>query len=244
MCVCRGVYQVTPLTAETVVAKEENYQDIINRAIEVIRDGGLIVCPTDTSYGLACDSSNQTAIEKLINVKRRNRSLGVPLLFSDFAQCETYHEFSNLERVLVRLFWPGGLTLVVTPEGSVPETITGGRGSIAVRVPDHIIPRGIAQGIRGPIVGTSANRSGEQSPFEITVAKDQLGDEVDLYIDAGPSKSEANSTIVRVEENDVEGASIKVIREGVLTMGRLVESLKVDSDALRFWTTRIVFADK
>ena len=227
-----------------MVATEENYQDIINRAREVIRDGGLIVCPTDTSYGLACDSSNQAAIENLINIKRRNRSLGVPLLFSDTAQCETYHEFSNLERVLTRLFWPGALTLVVTPKGSVPELVTGGRGSIAVRVPDHIIPRGIAQGIKGPIVGTSANRSGEPSPFEITIAKDQLGDEVDLYIDAGPSKSKANSTIVRVEENDVKGASIKVIREGALTMGRLVESLKVDSDALRFWTTRIIFADK
>jgi|LGOV01.1.fsa_nt_gb tRNA threonylcarbamoyl adenosine modification protein (Sua5/YciO/YrdC/YwlC family) len=244
MCVCRGTYQVTPLTAETVVAKEENYQAIINRAIEVIKAGGLIVCPTDTSYGLACDSSNQAAIEKIINVKRRNKKLGVPLLFSDSAQCDTYHEFSNLERVLTRLFWPGALTLIVTPKGSVPELVTGGRGSIAVRVPDHIIPRGIAQGIKGPIVGTSANRSGEPSPFEITVAKDQLGDDVDLYIDAGPSKSEANSTIVRVEENDVEGASIKVIREGALTMGKLVESLKVDSDALRFWTTRIIFADK
>ncbi len=244
MCVCRGRYQVTPLTVETVVVKEENYQNIIDRAIEVIRDGGLIVCPTDTSYGLICDSSNQSAIERIINVKRRNRSLGVPLLFSNVAQCETYHEFSNLERVLTRLFWPGALTLIVTPKGSVPELVTGGRGSIAVRVPDHIIPRGIAQGIKGPIVGTSANRSGEPSPFEITGAKDQLGDEVDLYIDAGPSKSEATSTIVRVEENDVEGASIKVFREGALTMGKLVESLKVDSDALRFWTTRIIFADK
>ena len=244
MCVCRGTYQVTPLTVETLVAKEENYQHIIDRAIEVIRDGGLIVCPTDTSYGLVCDSNNQAAVEKVISVKRRNRSLGVPLLFSDIAQCKTYHEFSNLEKVLVRLFWPGALTLIVTPEGSVPEAITGGRGSLAVRVPDHVIPRGIAQGIKGPIVGTSANRSGEPSPFEITVAKDQLGDEVDLYIDAGPSKSEANSTIVRVEEDDVEGASIKVIREGSITMSRLVESLKVDSDALRFWTNRIIFADK
>jgi len=244
MCVCRGTNQVTPLTVETLVAKEENYQNIIDRAIEVIREGGLIVCPTDTSYGLVCDARNQAAVEKIIKVKRRNRVLGIPLLFSDAAQCKTYHAFSNLERVLIRLFWPGALTLVVTPKGSVPELVTGGRGSIAVRVPDHIIPRGIAQGVKGPIVGTSANRSGESSPFEIIVAKDQLGDEVDLYIDAGPSKSEANSTIVRVEENDVEGASIKVIREGALTMGKLVESLKVDSDALRFWTTRINFANK
>lgn len=244
MCVCRGMYRVTPLTSETVVVKEENYQDIIDRATEVIRCGGLIVCPTDTSYGLACDARNQAAIEKIINVKRRDRGLGVPLLFSDVAQCEIYHEFSNLESVLIRLFWPGALTLIVTPKGSVPKLVTGGRGSIAVRVPDHIIPRGIAQGVKGPIVGTSANRSGESSPFEITVAKDQLGDEVDLYIDAGPSKSETNSTIVRVEENDVEGASIKVIREGALTMGKLVECLEVDSDALRFWTNRIIFADK
>ena len=236
--------QVTPLTAETLVAKEDNYQNIIDRATEVIRGGGLIVCPTDTSYGLVCDSSNQAAIEKIISVKRRNRKLGVPLLFSDTKQCETYHEFNDIERVLTRLFWPGALTLVVTPKGSIPETITGGRGSIAVRVPDHIIPQGIAQGIKGPIVGTSANRSGEPSPFEITVAKDQLGDEVDLYIDAGLSKSGANSTIVRVEETDVDGASIKVIREGALTTSRLVESMKTDSEALRFWTTGMIITDK
>ena len=67
---------------------------------------------------------------------------------------------------------------------------------------------------------------------------------MDLYIDAGLSKSGANSTIVRVEENDVDGASIKVIREGALTTSRLVESMKTDSEALRFWTTGMIITDK
>jgi tRNA A37 threonylcarbamoyladenosine synthetase subunit TsaC/SUA5/YrdC len=111
-------------------------------------------------------------------------------------------------------------------------------------VPNHIIPRGIAQKIGGPIVGTSANRTAGPSPFDVTVALDQLGDEVDLYIDGGPSSSTANSTIIGVERiGDEEPLNIKVYREGQLTINELSESLKVDSDALTYWSTRFVYTD-
>ncbi|MFW9846995.1 MAG: L-threonylcarbamoyladenylate synthase [Candidatus Thorarchaeota archaeon] len=234
------------MTSRTIKVDDiENCEDVIREAVSVLQGGGLVVYPTDTSYGLACDPTNEDAINRLLEVKKRNRGLGVPLLFSDFAQCELYHDFDNLERVLVRLFWPGALTLIVTPRESIPDLITGGRGSVAVRVPDHYIPRGIARGLGAPIVGTSANRSGGKNPFELSTAMEQLGDAIDLYIDAGPSSVEANSTIIGVEGtgNDGEPLNIKVFREGLLSVDRITEGLRVDSDGLRYWTSRIVYPE-
>ncbi len=222
----------------------EKCDTIIERAAEIVKSGGVIVYPTDTSYGLGCDARNPDALERLLAIKRRDRRLGVPLLFSDLGQSEQYHDFGSLEKVITRLFWPGFLTLIVKARPGVPDHITADRSTIAIRVPNHVIPRGIANKIGGPIVGTSANRSGGASPFDITVAMDQLGEEVDLYIDGGPSPSSANSTIIGVEGTEEgEPLNIKVYREGQLSINQLSESLKVDTDALRAWSTRFVYTD-
>jgi L-threonylcarbamoyladenylate synthase len=221
-----------------------NCDEIVSRAAEIVKSGGIVVYPTDTSYGLGCDPRILEALERLVAVKRRDRRLGVPLLFNDLRQCEKYHEFGSLELVIARLFWPGMLTLVVEARPDVPEHITAGRSTIAIRVPNHDIPRGIAQKIGGPLVGTSANRSGGPSPFNVAVAIDQLGEEVDLYIDGGPSQSVENSTIIGVEHSEEEGPpSIKVYREGQLPISTLSENLKIDSDALGAWSNRFVYTD-
>jgi tRNA threonylcarbamoyl adenosine modification protein (Sua5/YciO/YrdC/YwlC family) len=156
-----------------------------------------------------------------------------------------YQDFQSLERVIAKVFWPGALTLIVEPRSDIPAHITAGRSSIIIRVPDHIVPRGIARKIGGPIIGTSANRSGGPSPFNLSVALEQLGDEVDLYIDGGPSPVQDNSTIIRVEDAETEGATlnIKVYREGALPVTEIEANLKVDSDAMRLWSTRIIDAD-
>jgi len=190
----------------------------------------------------------------LHSVKRRDRRTGGPLLFNNLEQCEVYHDFGSLEKVLVRLFWPGILTLIVDARSDVPEHITADRSTIAIRVPNHVIPRGIAQKLGGPIVGTSANRSGGitpfdvtvalNQPFDVTVALNQLGEEVDLYIDGGLSLSTASSTVIGVEGTGKdEPLNIKVYREGQLTISNLSESLKVDSDALGTWSNRFVYTD-
>lgn len=222
----------------------EKCDSIIERAAEIVKSGGIIVYPTDTSYGLGCDPRIPEALDRLRAIKRRDRQVGVPLLFNDLNQCEGYHQFVGLEKVIARLFWPGILTLIVEAKPEIPEHITVGRSTVAVRVPNHIIPRGIAQKIGGPIVGTSANRTGGPSPFDVTVALDQLGDEVDLYIDGGPSSSTANSTIIGVEGIGTdEPLNIKVYREGQLSIEDLSASLKVDSDALMYWSSRFVYTD-
>ncbi|NHI90546.1 MAG: threonylcarbamoyl-AMP synthase [Candidatus Thorarchaeota archaeon] len=218
---------------------------VIERAAEVISAGGVVVYPTDTSYGLGCDPRNRESLERLIAVKRRDRRLGFPLLFADESQCEIYHDFHDLERVITRIFWPGALTIIVEARPDVLPHITAGRKTIAIRVPDHVIPRGIAKIIGGPIVGTSANHSGGPSPFSLPVALEQLGDEVDLYIDGGPSSAHQNSTIIGVEGPETESAplNIKIYREGALPISQIEEDLKVDSDAMRFWSARIIDAD-
>ncbi len=222
----------------------ENCDTIIERASEIVRSGGIIVYPTDTSYGIGCDPRLPDALDRLKDIKRRDRRIGVPLLFSDLNQCEVYHDFGGLEKVIARLFWPGVLTLVVEAKPEIPDHITVGRSTIVVRVPNHVIPRGIAQRIGGPIVGTSANRTGGASPFNVAVAIDQLGEEVDLYIDGGPSSATSDSTIIGVEGTETEGPlNIKVYREGQLSINELSESLKVDTDALGAWTTRFVYTD-
>ncbi|MHA2141064.1 MAG: L-threonylcarbamoyladenylate synthase [Candidatus Thorarchaeota archaeon] len=233
------------MTTRTLTVKdEENCSDVIQEAAMIIRDGGLVVYPTDTSYGIACDPMQEQALDRLIAAKKRDRGIGVPLLFSDIQQCEKYHDFGSLEKVLVRLFWPGALTLIVKSKDTIPAYITGGRGSVAIRIPNHFVPRMIAKELKTPIVGTSANLSGRETPFKVSVAIEQLGDGVDLYIDGGPSSSTANSTIVGVEGIGAdEPLNIKVYREGSLSIERITESLRVDSDALRFWTNRIIYPD-
>lgn len=242
----RIIHKGNPLAIRTLDVKDEqDCQRIIEQAALIIRSGGLVVYPTDTSYGLGCDPTNIEAMEKLYVAKRRDHKLGVPLLFTDLEQCEVYHEFFDLEKIIARLFWPGALTLVVTVRETVPGHITAGRGSLAVRVPNHFIPREIARNIGGPIVGTSANISGGPSPFEISDAIKQLGDEVELYIDGGKSTSTKNSTIVGVEEVDESGiVNIKVYREGQIDIDELTEGLMTDAEAQRFSTTRVVLADR
>ncbi|TFH07383.1 MAG: threonylcarbamoyl-AMP synthase [Candidatus Thorarchaeota archaeon] len=233
------------MTAEIMRIEDlDNCDTIIERASEIVKSGGIIVYPTDTSYGIGCDPRIPDALDRLKDVKRRDRRIGVPLLFNNLNQCEEYHEFGDLEKVITRLFWPGMLSLVVEAKPEVPDHITVGRSTIIVRVPNHVIPRSIAQKIGGPIVGTSANRTGGPSPYDVAVALDQLGDEVDLYIDGGPSLSIADSTIIGVEGTGTdEPLNIKVYREGQLSINELSESLKVDTEALGAWTTRFVYRD-
>ncbi|MHA1779691.1 MAG: L-threonylcarbamoyladenylate synthase [Candidatus Thorarchaeota archaeon] len=230
-----------PMPSETVVLTESNVEEIVRHAAEILRNGGVIVYPTDTSYGIGCDPRIPEALDRLIEIKRRNPDLGVPLLFANLNQCKQYHEFTALELALTRLFWPGALTIVVSALADLPPKISGKRNSIAIRIPNHVIPRRISKAIDGPIVGTSANRSGGPSPFDVTTAREQLGDEVDLYIDGGRSQNEKNSTIIGVEAGTP--ANIRVYREGAVSVKQLTEALRVDIEAQQYWTMRLILPE-
>ncbi|MEM2142794.1 MAG: L-threonylcarbamoyladenylate synthase [Candidatus Thorarchaeota archaeon] len=237
--ICRyAVVQAVELMGETVaVRSSEDVEDAAKRAVEVLRSGGLVVYPTDTSYGISCDPSNEDAILRLLEAKQRPASMGLPLLYSDLAMCDQYLDLNEFERVIAKMFWPGPLTLVVTARTRLPYSVTGKHDKVAARIPDHSVPRAISRMLGGPIVGTSANRTGGPSPFDIETARAQLGNLVELYLDSGPSSAKKNSTIVEVEPGDP--ASIRVHREGEVSIEQLRERLRLDKDALRYWSTRI-----
>lgn len=185
----------------------------IDRAIQVLRAGGIVAFPTDTVYGLGADPANKRAVERIYRVKKRARELPLPLLLADVAAIGMFTEaVPEIAWRLAEGFLPGGLTLVLRGSESVPQAVAGRGGTVAVRVPDHHVPVALARGLRGAIVGTSANLSGQPAPVVADEVIEQLGSEVDLVIDGGRCSGGMESTVV-----DVSGGVPTLVREGAVS---------------------------
>ncbi len=186
---------------------------LIQRARTYIAEGKLVIFPTDTVYGLAADPFNEIAVNKVLEVKRRDKSKGFPILIANLAMAKDLVEFSPIAISLAMKFWPGALTLVLPLKKPIPDSVTGYRNTLGVRIPNHPIARQLAE---TPIIGTSANISGQKSPITAEDAIVQLGDAVDLVLDSGPAKEGQPSTII-----DLTGPSPKVLREGTIKYSQL-----------------------
>jgi len=204
------------------VAVKLSLSQQIEKAAEVLHRGGLVVFPTDTVYGLAADPCNRAAVERLYEIKQRPRDKSLPLLASGVRQLKKIAELNPLARFLAARFWPGGLTLVLKRKISFPEYVSGGGGTIAVRVPHHRVPAGVARLLGGPVVGTSANLSGRPSALTASAATMQLGNFVDLIIDGGECPGGIESTIV-----DVTGKEPSIIRRGTVPQDMVAEAWKL-----------------
>jgi len=133
-------------------------QKQVERGISILKEGGIVAFPTDTVYGLGAASYIGQAVERVYQVKERPRNMALPLLLADISQIsEVAHPVPQIAWVLARSFLPGALTLVLHKSSSVPDVITAGGETVAVRVPDHPIPMMLVEGVGTPIVGTSAN---------------------------------------------------------------------------------------
>lgn len=183
-------------------------------AVETIRtclgSGGLVVHPTDTVYGLAADPFQAQAVERVYAVKARPRNLALSMAVADMAEVFRYGRKTPLAENFCRKNLPGPYTVVLRGTDAAPRALLNARGLLGIRVPDHPIPRLLAKAY-GPITTTSANRHGQPSPATCGEARSQLGDGVDVYIDAGPTPLGTESAVV-----DLSGAKAKVLRPGVL----------------------------
>ncbi len=192
-------------------------QQQIERGIAILRQGGLVAYPTDTVYGLGASASLPQAIERIYAVKERPRNLPLPLLLADISQItEVAESVPTIAWSLIHTFLPGALTLVVYKSSSVPDIITGGGTTVAIRVPAHPVPIALIEGLGVPIVGTSANISGRPSPLTAEEVHSQLGDRVDLIIDGGRCPGGKESTVV-----DVTGETPVILREGAISREEL-----------------------
>ena len=179
-------------------------------ALTILRSGGVVALPTDTLYGLAADITNERALERIFEVKGRPANLALPVLAGNLEQVEKVADgFGPSLREFVSAFWPGTLTLVLPKSASVSPVITGGRDTVAVRMPGHWAPLNLANDLGQPITGTSANISGEKNLNSVEEIRAAMGQKVDAIVSVGPAPQGLQSTIV-----DMCGATPELLREG------------------------------
>ena len=190
-----------------------NDLEIAREAARCIRDGGVILYPTDTIYGIGCDASNEKAVEKIFEIKKRSASNPVLMLASSVPMVESLvEEISPQAFRLMNKFWPGPLTLLFKPKKKMPKLLIPENNKIGIRIPANQFCLYMIEQCNTPVVSTSANLSGIQTSGKISELKKIFFGKVDLIIDRGDLENITPSTIV-----DVTSESVIVVREGVIT---------------------------
>jgi len=169
--------------------------------------------PTDTLYGLAACVFNLDAVQRVFDLKGRPANMPIPVLLADATDLEScVKEIPDAAFDLADKFWPGALTLVLKKSNAIPDIISAGGDTVAVRVPNHSVPRQLVRGLGAPITGTSANRSGQPGLTAADAVRETFGDELELVIDAGEITGGVASTVL-----DLSGGVPVLLRQGVVS---------------------------
>ncbi len=195
---------------------------------ESLLAGGMAIFPTDTLYGLGVDPRSPAGLARLVAAKGREGGKPIPLLLDGPARADSYAaDVCGAAARLMERFWPGALTIVFPALPSVPRTVTGGGGTVGLRVPDHPVARALARSLGGAVTGTSANRAGNPGVWrEAEEIVREFTGEVDWVLWDGPSpgaaagSAAAPSTVVRIEE----GRAV-LLREGAIPFREVAEHL-------------------
>lgn len=189
----------------------------ITKAVKLLKEGKLIVFPTETVYALAGDARNLTAIQQIFVLKRRplDQPLSV-LLAKEHAMDEWAYDIPLIAEKLAKHFWPGPLTLILKKEKSVLTELTGGQDKIGLRVPDHPIAQAILNSFGSGLAAPSANRSAHLSSTQIEHVQQEFNKELEFIIDGGPCVIGIESTII-----DVTFDIPRILRLGALSLEQI-----------------------
>ena len=191
-------------------------------AVSVLQRGGLVAFPTETVYGLGADASEPAAVARIFAVKGRPADHPVIVHIAGTEDLERWAvAVPAPARRLAAALWPGPLTLVVRRSHHVPDVVTGGRPTVALRSPAHPVAQALLEAFGGGIAAPSANRFGRVSPTTAADVRADLGDDVDLVLDGGPCRVGVESTIV-----DCTGESVSVLRHGGVPVEVLEDVLR------------------
>jgi len=184
----------------------------IEQAVTVLRKGDVIAFPTDTVYGLGVHGFNAAAIEKLFEIKERERRKAIPLLLARIEDVTTVAiRIPRIAWQLAEQFWPGPVTLILPKAHKVLDVLTAGMDTVAVRVPAHDIALKLISMLGAPLAATSANISGQTEAVTAEEVRDVLGKRVRLILDGGRCPGGVPSTVV-----DVTVAPPVIRRHGAL----------------------------
>jgi L-threonylcarbamoyladenylate synthase len=191
-----------------------------NSAVELLRQGEAVALPTETVYGLAADALNPIAVAKIFEAKRRPRFDPLIIHLPDPGWLEKVADPLKQDRQLVsslaEKFWPGPFTMVLPKRDIIPEIVTAGLETVAVRISAHPIFSEIVSAFGKPLSAPSANRFGRISPTTAKHVRDELNGHIPLIIDAGPTTHGIESTIVAVHDGKID-----ILRRGPITSEQL-----------------------
>lgn len=194
---------------------------MVERAVAVLREGGVIAFPTETVYGLGADAENETAVRRVFEIK--GRPIGHPVIvhLADASQIELWaRDVPAIAYALAERFWPGPLTLVLPRSPRASDLVTGSQDTVALRAPSHPVAHEILHAFGGGVVAPSANRFGTVSATRAEHVIADLGDAVDLIIDGGEATIGVESTIV-----DLAHGEPVILRPGGITREALAGAL-------------------
>ena len=195
-------------------------RDIVS-AVEILRRGGLVAFPTETVYGLGADAGNPAAVDRIFAVKGRPRTHPVIVHLAESTAIKEWAvDVPTDAWTLADAFWPGPLTLILPRADHVPDAVTGGAGTVGLRVPNQPLALELLAAFGGGIAAPSANRFGRVSPTSAAHVRADLGTDVDQILDGGPCVVGVESTIV-----DLSRGRPRVLRLGGLSVEDLSEAL-------------------
>ena len=185
----------------------------LNKIKEILDNDGVIIFPTDTVYGIACNCFNEKAIKKVFDIKKRPENKPINVLSNNLDKIKLVsRNINEKEEFLINKYMPGALTIILDKNEKVSDILTAGLDTIGVRIPKNNISLRILENVSYPLATTSANISGDSAGIKISDFLKEFDGVVDAIIDGGETDLKVASTIVRVESDN----KLKIIREGTL----------------------------
>ena len=185
----------------------------LNKIKEILDNDGVIIFPTDTVYGIACNCFSEKAIKKVFDIKKRPENKPINVLSNNLDKIKLVSKnISEKEEFLINKYMPGALTIILDKNEKVSDILTAGLDTIGVRIPKNNISLRILENVSYPLATTSANISGDSAGIKISDFLKEFYGVVDAIIDGGETDLKVASTIVRVESDN----KLKIIREGTL----------------------------
>jgi L-threonylcarbamoyladenylate synthase len=188
-------------------------------AAQIVRRGGVAVYPTETVYGLGCDPFNVKAVKRLLKVKD-NRSKPLPILAASIADADKVAFVSSDGKRLAAKFWPGPLTMVFPKKPNFPDVVTFGWDSVGLRIPCNDVALRLIRLCGGLLIGSSANRTGEEPPRRVQEISGELKAMVDVVLDGGAAAQGMPSTVA-----DLTSEKPRILREGPISLKEILGAL-------------------
>lgn len=189
--------------------------DAIQKAITILKGGGIVIFPTDTAFGIGCRIDDEEAVKRLFTIRKRPETKAVPVLVSSLHMAQEYLQEipQDVIEKLMKPYWPGALTIILKSKNEkVPDLVRGGTDTMGVRVPDHLTTLALINGVGIPLIGTSANFAGEATPYTFESLDAELVKLVDFVI-PGECHTQIASTVI-----DCTKERWEILRQGAVKL--------------------------